>query len=439
MTTLVKTKIAPKHAAPNGKPEVVSYNPAWDVALQYFNQNPQDDIGAIQAVFDSMPPGATLTLLATIIGAIYADTYWTGIQMSPAHLSASLQQAQGWSPADCDRAAQNAFSSWHGMLARANFGSVGEIPKSGALTASPDALCNTAGALTPTQLLTMWNSTFFQQPVVGKNFCYGRAQSVNIPLPIQQPQLQMFITDAGFNSPPSSWIKLFTFGSKSVTAPMQGTQAGPVTAGGRAANGIAAQGKDAFIFEPAGAGHYCLLAVVSTEFFTNNPLEQIGNWSSQTWISYNGAAGWCNLNVQSDNEAVLKFYNQDGRAEMFAFEAHCVNVPAGTMVSLTSTDASLADEITSGSVKVISDYQVVGTEGVVPANYAGDLAVRIDTPGGGLLPAGASVEVRMLWVLEHGHTYYAPATERLGAYREASLGQTLRVPMGDFTFVGPSE
>jgi hypothetical protein len=438
MTTQVNTTTRPRFTPSNGggAPEVAAYDPAWDVAFKCFQQNPQGDIVAIQAVWNAMMPPASLTLLATVVGAIFADVYWTGNQMDVGHLSASLQQAGGWNQSDCDQAAKVAFSNWYGLLVRNDFGSFGQIPKTGGLTASPDVLCNGAGPLDPSLMLGKWNSSFFNAASGTKNFAYGRVQSVNFPLPITQPTLQMYVTDAGFNPPPNSWIQMNTFGN-STSAPMQGLTPGPITLGGRAANGVATT--DAFDFQPAGAGHYCLLSMVSTEFFTNNPLQFTGNWNSLMWITYNGAAGWHNLDVQASNEEVLKYYNQDGRPEKFAFEAHCVNVPAGTTVSLKSEDERLASDIESGDVKVTGDYQIVGTEGVVPANFGGELTVRVDTPGGGLLPPRASVQVRMLWVLERGHTYYAQAVKHLGAYSEEAAGQSLRVPMGDYTFVGAAE
>ncbi len=435
MSTFVKTAIPSRPTATNGKPDVATYDPAWDVALKC-QQGGLGDIAAIQAVWESMMPPASLVLLATVIGAVYANTYWAATQMDANHLSASLQQAGGWNQSDCDQAAQAAFSNWYGLLVRNDFGSVGQIPKPGSLTESPDVLCNSAGQLDPSLMLNKWNSSFFNAATGTKNYAYGRVQSVNIPLPITQPALQMFYTDAGFNPPPNSWIQMYTF-SNNTSAPLQGLQPGPITLGGRAANGVVAT--DAFDFEPAGAGHYCLLSLVSTEFFTNNPLQNTGNWNSQAWITNNGAAGWHNLDVQAANEMILKYYNQDGRSERFAFEAHCVNVPEGTTVSLKSTDARLTDDIASGAVKIVNNYQIIGTEGVVPANFAGELEVRIDTPGGGLLPPEASVQVRMMWVLERGHTYYAQARDQLGDYREAAEGQLLRMPMGDFTFVGATE
>ncbi len=34
-----------------------------------------------------------------------------------------------------------------------------------------------------------------------------------------------------------------------------------------------------------------------------------GNWNSFTWLQYNGAAGWHNLDVSAKGKAELKFFN----------------------------------------------------------------------------------------------------------------------------------
>jgi hypothetical protein len=408
----------------------LSYPAAWDVAVQC-KKDGLGDIVAIQTVYDSMPPPATLTSLAIIIGAVYADTYWAKTKMDFTILSASLQKAGGWGQADCNKAAQNAFSNWYGVLARNDFSNVGQIPKAGNLTNSPDALCNMDGPLIRSTILTQWNSYFFNQGVVGKNYCYGRVQSVNIPLPIEQPKTRMFFTDAGFNSPPTSWQIMYTE-KKDTYSPLEGMQPGPIPAGGRAASG-------AFLFEPPAAKHYCLLAVSATEFFTNDPLQGAGNWSSQEWITRNGAAAWHNIDIPRAMETTLKFYNQDSQPERFLFEAHCTNVPTGTEVSLECKDGNLANALTSGRVKVTGKHHLVSTgEALLPAGFAGDVTVRIKTPNDKPLPANASVEVRMVWILQPGHPHYGQAVDQLRAHNAAVAAQPVRLDLGHFTFVGPT-
>jgi len=176
--------------------------------------------------------------------------------------------------------------------------------------------------------------------------------------------------------------------------------------------------------------------VAGTEYFTNNPLTQTGNWDSQAWLNCNGAAGWHNVDVSKANAAVLKFYNQDGVPERFVFEAHCHNLPPGTVVALESADAALRQVLWVRSVKSVKAYHHVSTDAVLPPRYAGELSVHFDVPGGKPLPANASVEIRMSWVLPLGHEHYADALSQLGDTRSGPLGQTVRLRMGSFTFVG---
>jgi hypothetical protein len=409
------------------------HDPAWDTAVECHRQG-MSDIQAIKTVWRSMLPPANLSQLATIIGAIYANTYWATTKMDPNHLSTSLQKAGGWSKVDCDAAAAVAFANWFGLFARNDMSNNGSIPKPGALTNSPDVLVNADGQLDPYDMLTKWNSTFYNAATGTKNYAYGRVQSRNIPVSINKPVLRMFYTVAGFGSPPSSWQVLYTL-SNNESAVLQGLSTGPIEAGGRAANG--AKPEDAFCFMPIGTDqHYCLLATASTEFFANNPLTTVGNFDCQEWITYNGAAGWHNIAVTSANEERLRFYNQDGRPERFAFEAHCYNLPKGTKVSLECKDARLLHSIDSGTIPVAGEYQLVATEAELPANFSGDLTLRFATPDGKALPKGAWIEARMLWVLPPGHIHYERGANQLRAHQSVSSNQAIRLGMGSYSFIG---
>jgi hypothetical protein len=400
----------------------------WDIGLASFNSG---DVAttAMQKIWAAMAPPASLPLLASIVGALFGDTYWATTKMDVNLLAGDLQAALGLNPADCQKAAKFAFQNWYGLVVRGNFGDNGGIPKSDPVTASPDVVVNGKAALTVQQLVTQWN-VFIYTPQPGlKNNTYGRAQSLNIQVPITQPTLQMFFSDAGFNTPPSSWIQQFTFDGDP-TSPMQTINPGPVPVGGRIAN------SNAFAFTPPGAGHYCLIAVVGTEFFTNNPLNTPGNWNSTEWIHCNGAAGWHNVDVVQSNQESLKFANQDGVPETFVFEARCSNLPKGTVVSLRCDDQRLAYAIDSRGVKINSAYQIVSTKAEIPPNFVGDLQVQIDTPDGKTLPAGAAVDVSMDWHLSRDHERYIDAVDLLGDTRALHEGHPVRVPMGNFTFVG---
>ncbi|MBO3457332.1 hypothetical protein G7B40_005315 [Aetokthonos hydrillicola Thurmond2011] len=399
----------------------------WDLGLKYFNDGDLA-ITAIQKLWRQMPPPASLPLLATIIGALYADTYWANTKMDVNLLAGNLQAGLGINPADCQKAANIAFSRWYGFLVRSNMGDSGSIPKPDPVTNSPDVVLNGDTTLPVDQLIEQWNTYIYTLKPGLKNNVYGRAQSVNIKVP-QHPQLSMYYSDAGFNPPPSSWVKMFT-DDGSATTPMQGIQPGSIGVGDRCAN------PQQFAFSPSGAGHYCLITVVSTEFFTNDPLVNPGNWNTQEWIHSNGAAGWHNVDVTQANHAVLKFYNQDGTSEQFVFEAHCRNLPIGTTVSLRCEHEDLPYSIQTPSVKIVQEYQVISTRAEVPPNFAADLHVQFDTPDGKCLPGESSIDVRMDWELSAAHQHYHQALNQLGDTNSGFLGSRVRIPMGNFTFVG---
>lgn len=403
----------------------------WDLGLKCFKEGDVATI-AMQTIWNAMSPPASLPLCATIVGALYGDTYWNVTKMDVTKLSSDLRAALGINPADCDRAAKAAFSQWHGMLVRGNMSDYGnQIPRdpTGPLTNSPDVVVNGAAPLTVEQLIRQWNVYIYTPQPGLKNNTYGRAASVNLNVPIAQPVLRMFYTDAGFNPPPSSWVKLFTFDGKD-TSPIKGMESTTIPPAGRAAS------SDSFAFTPPGSGHYCLIAVAGTEFFTNDPLATGGNWSSYEWLNYNGASGWHNVDVATSNEAVLKFYNQDGTTERFVLEAHARNLPAGSMVSLECADPKLGHPIATPMEKISKASQVIRVEADLPPHFDGKLKVRFDLPGGQKLPKNASVEVRMQWVVPHGHTHYHDAVAHLGDVVSAAVARPVFLPMGSFVFVG---
>jgi hypothetical protein len=297
---------------------------------------------------------------------------------------------------------------------------------------SPDVVLNGDATLNHNLLLERWNSSFWDLIVGLVNFCGARAQSVNFELPIQSPRVRMFSTQGGFNPPPGSWQILNTDGDDDpVYSVLTGYGDPPTQPGERVAS------KDSFIFEPQANVHHCLLAVVSSEFFTNDPTKLTGNWDTLAWLLNNGSAGWRNVNPQTTVDTALKIYNADGVPERFSFEAHCHNLPAGTRVSLTASDAALEKGVDTGPVEVTRDYQRIATGvATLPADYAGDLVVRVETRDGGLLPPDASIDLRMHWVLGTGHTRYDDATKLLRAHREAAAGAELRVPVGGYVLTG---
>jgi len=310
---------------------------------------------------------------------------------------------------------------------RANFSDNGSIPRGTNVTNSPDVVVNGQAPLTVQQLITLWN-VYNWDPKPGlKNYAYGRAQSLNIQVPINAPVLRMYYSDAGFNPPPSSWVKMMTFDGSSETSPLQGINAGPIQVGERSAN------INAFGLTVPGTGHYCAISVAGSEFFTNNPSDQGGNFDAYEWITNNGAAGWHNIDVVQARETSLKYYNQDATAEIFVFEAHANKVPSGTTIALGFGDKKLATDSPTQSSKITSNYQVVSNEVVVPPHSSGHLLVHID---GKPLAAESSVDCRLYWTLPPTHKNYQQAVQNLGAIRELQQQQAVRLLLGNFTLIG---
>jgi hypothetical protein len=405
----------------------------WKIGLDSFNAG-DSPITGIQKIWDAMQPPTSLATLATVVGSLWADTYWATTKMDVNRLASDIEAGIGINLADAQKAAQFAFDRWAGLLVRGNPTDGGSIPKSDPVTSSPDVVVNSEVALTVEQLVEQWSDSIYTPQLGLKNNTYGRCQSYGIQVPITKPVLRMYFSDAGFSPPPMSWIQMFTSDSSADTSPFETRQGSKTLApGDRAAN------SESFYFTPPAAGHYCLITVAGTEFFTNNPLSNLGgNWNTQEWVYHNGAAGWRNVDVSPTSMAALKFYNQDGRAERFGFEAHCHKVPEGTEVSLECRDERLAYPL-QGSGKCAKAYEVVTAEGEIPPYFTGDLSVRFKTPNGKPLPRGASVDVRKFWHLSPGHPHYHQAVDQLADTRALALHAPVRIPMGNFTFIGPSK
>ena len=397
----------------------------WDKGLKYFNAG-DPATTAIQNLYLDWRPPFDLGSLAAIIGALYADTYWAatpndGQQMSVTALANDLSAAIGVNQQDATRAAQFAFSRWYGLFVRANTANTGEIPKQGTLTASPDVIVNGSTPTSPRLLITNWSQSVWGPKPGLKNYAYGRAQSLNIGVTITKPSVRMYYTDAGFLPPPSSWIQCFTYDDQLESSPLVDIN-GALTLppGTRSASQLA------FGVNFPGTGHYCMITAAGSEFFANKPDSGAGNWNSATWLQSNGAAGWHNVDVSLTGEAVLKFYNQDDTAERFVFEAHCHRVK-GTKVSLSAGGLLKATE-----AAIANDYQVVSAQIEAPPRHAGELAVRF-----GKLAPGSAVTFYKYWIVPAGHPHHRQAAQLMGDFEAVASGREVRVPMGDYTFVGP--
>lgn len=401
----------------------------WQIGLQAFN-NGEPSTSAIQDIYNAMFP-ANLALVAEIVGALYADQYFNATQMSITMLANDMSAVLGKNLSDCQRAATIAFSQWYGLSVRGNLADTAAIPRSGTLTSSPDLLVNGTTPVPVATLIQMWNQTTWG-PINGdKNLVYGRSGSVNISVPVTKGAFRLFITDAGLNNPPNQWTQLFTQSGSRSSALQTIAGAATLLPGDRGAI------SDPFLWNVPGDGHYCIIGVASTEFFTNDPaLVQPSNWNSFTWITYNGAAGWHNVDTIHGASESLKIYNLDGTTERYEFEAHCSQVPAGTEVSLSAEDPVLPAIIRSNAARLSTREQVVHAAGELPGNYKGDLTLRVKTADGKPLAAPASVEVKMYWVVPPGHRRYEDAVAALGDTTAIVLSRPARLHVGSFTFLG---
>lgn len=401
----------------------------WDAAIQYFKDG-EYDTDAIYLIYKSMSPKLTYQDIANVVSAVYGDTYWTGVQMDYTILSKSLVQSLGIDRSIADEYSKAAFSQWRGILCRKNIYDIGIIPTPGSYTESLDIVCNENTPLQPQQLIENWNNEFWKTPVVGKNYIYARAQNMAFLGDIK-PKVQMFYTTGGFNQPPSSWIQCYTEKGQSSEGDilLLDGKPGPMSQGVRGAS-------EAFFFNATSQDHVCVIAVLNYEFFeSNDPLKiSPGNWNSQTWITHNGAAAWHNVDPQKQAEETLAFYNQDGKEEKFAFLVQCRNVPIGSKISLRNDDPEA--KFNTGIIEIGNESQHIEKIVKLPAYYKGDLKIKLQGPDGKLLPAHSAVEIKMAWVLEHGHRRYISAVNQLKAFDTGRNAQDVYLSVGSFTFTG---
>ena len=416
-------------AAPNSA-STSPFAAAWAVAVTEQSAG----TAAPQAMYDiyqKFPPGthgSKALQMAKICGYVWADTYWTGIQMDPASLASDMTSAMHWDAGDCALAATTAFQAWAGIFVRKSVEDVGTIPYPAQdFCASPDAVCNGNDTLHFAQLLNNWDLYANQAVPEDHNYLYARAQVINFGAPIPSTTTAMYISPGGFNVGPQSWQvctppadTALTLADGKTTVLNNGDHAAVKTD----ANNVA------FQWEDPSSQHFCAVSVVSTPFFTRgDPILSIAsNWNSATWAINNGAAGWNNLFSQSSPVTLLRFDNQDTSSERFVFRAETSGVPAGTRIALAVDDDTLPAPISATGI-VGSDGSVVTAAGVIPPRYQGRLKVTVHVPGshGDLLPAGARVHVRLLWEIPAGHNRHFEAFVRFGGARSAPQ----HFPLGD--------
>ena len=408
----------------------------WDAAIACQAAG-QFDTDAMYNVYQVMNPKLTYQDLANTFSGVYATTYWNVTFMDATILAKSMVQAVGLDPGKAAQYATQAMTQWRGLFSRKNLSDYGSIPVQGNYTESPDIVCNENSPIPLPQLIQQWNNEFWKQPAVNKNYIYLRCQNMSFHGGITAPQVSMFYTTGGFNQPPTSWIQCYTVDENVKTGSISSLTGGtlaevsptnPLALGDRAAS-------EAFFFSPTSSDHVCVIATVSSEFFTNNPLDiSANNWNSNTWITQNGAAAWHNVDPQKKLEDSLKFYNQDDTPEDFYFSALCRNVPLGTRISLRNDDPAAAFD--TGVIEVSSTSQEIKQYVTLPANYEGTLKVRLESPDGSMLAAGAAVELSMFWNISPSHTNYTAASQRFVASGASTNENKVALNMGSFTIIG---
>ncbi|KAA1245562.1 hypothetical protein [Aquimarina sp. RZ0] len=407
----------------------------WDATIGYYAQG-MPDTSAMYKVYTRMVATLTYQDIANVFSGVYANKYWNINLMDYSILSKSLQSALAISPASlADTYAKNALVQWRGILTRKTTSDIGQIPVAGSVTASIDIVCNNSTELLPEQLIQNWNSVYWQYPQVGKNYVYTRCQNVNFfgdlsnsdSTPIM-PIVHMYYTTGGFNQPPSSWLQLTTTDGVNLDGKvvlLSGVP-GPMPQGTRGCS-------ESFFFNPTSTDHVCLIATVTTDYFSN-PKNADSNWNSSTWITHNGAGAWKNVNPQQGVENTLSFYNQDDSNEKFVFKVQCQNVPEGSKISLKSADKSIA--LDSGTLfvnKHSANYEFAVD---LPANYKGELIVSMEDATGNMLPANASVHIDMYWRLPKGHKQYEASIALYNAHEKSNTSEDHDLIVGSYTLTG---
>ncbi|MFK8011303.1 MAG: hypothetical protein AB8B80_04630 [Marinicellaceae bacterium] len=413
--------------ASNPNAEIRTNTQLWEAAIEYYADE-YYDTEAMTKIYRRINPRITYQDIADTISAVYADTYWTEIQMDPSILSKSMVQALGLSPVQADLYARNAMKQWRGSLSRNNLADTGQIPSQGAYSQSIDIVCNQNTQLEPDQLINNWNNEFWKKPTVGKNYIYVRVQNKAFKGDLTS-KAQMFFTQGGFNHPPSSWIQCLTIkdGSQEGEILLSDNKPGVLNTGDRGAS-------EGFYFTPKGTDHVCIIAAVNDQYFTlNTPLSlSDSNWNSTTWLTHNGAAVWHNVNPQTTTVTRLKVYNQDGTNEKFVLNAQCRNVPVGSKVIIETNDK----KFNSGEIIINKSSQYLETEAELPGYYDGDLNITIEGPNGELLAKNAAIEFTLMWKLNKGHDYYSRAAIIFDKSVHLLNDQAILTSLGSYTISG---
>lgn len=412
----------------------------WDATISYFKEGDSDTL-AMTKVYTRMQDPLTNQDISDVFSAVYATTYWNVICMDCEKLSRSLMSVIGLTTREAEVIAEKSLSQWRGIYIRDNNGDTGHIPKK---MASPynsiDIVCNGNIAIQPSLLIQKWDTRIWQTPKVGKNYVYTRCQNLGFfgnlsSVDLKYPVVKMFVTDIGFNLPPTSWIQLPTVSNKAKTTGevvlINGVP-GPMNEGTIGCS-------EAFFFSPTSTDPVCIIGTIGTAFFTNT-LHNLGsNWNTATWITHNGAVAIHNAGPfpRQGKEVRLKFYNQDDTSENFAFKIYCRNVPVGLKIILKCENKKI--RLNSGLITVIKPSFEFVLPVTLPANYKGELIVSMENPGNKKLPDNASVQIDMVWNLTKGHKQFPIAMALYNAHKKSNNFEDHDLIVGSYTLTGKED
>jgi len=424
-TTLLKDEL--KNGSLSSSSSIRTISALWKATIEY-QEDGVFDSTAIYELRRRCNPRIANRDIFNVISAVYADEYWDVIKMSPSILAKRIVQSGVIKYyEEALKAAQDAMSQWRGILCRKNLSDTGHIPSIGSYSKSIDIVCNGDTELIPAQLIENWNSAFWKEPKVGKNFIYVRVQNKDFVGGLDGI-VTMFYTEGGFNQPPSSWIQCYTSegNKREGSILLLEGEKGLLNKGERGVS-------EAFFFNPTSTEHVCVIAAIKDQFFKkNDPTKISSNWDSTIWITHNAAAAWHNYDPQKSQVTKLKVYNQDGIKEKFLLKGECRNVPKGYTISLKTEDGI----INSGEVVVYENNQFIETGFELPGYYNGFVDVEIKGPKGELLPQESALELTLLWELPKGHSCYFKAVEVFNELKATKNESAIFTSLGSYTIIG---
>jgi hypothetical protein len=384
--------------------------------------------------------GPNIRDLATVLAAVWgADLGFCTSELNVKKLSTTLVNASNgaWLKPDCDRVANDTCSVWHGLTNRKSLSDNGALPyPSTNVLQSPDIICNGGAEANDAQRAqwttpASWQTAPWTAVVNKNNYFYVRGKNMFPGTLGGRITFYQYRANLGYS--PSKWVLVKTDSGSPFAMVNSNSESGLYI------------NDDPFVFNPGSAAgeHLCLVAMISTDYLPN-PLPSDNNFNYTSWLRFDLASAWHNIDVPKTTALTasslskaetntLAINNMNDEPETFRFEAHCSDVPFGTILQLTSADLGLD----SGLVHISTNNAIVTATAVLPGKYEGDLTVVIKTEDGKPLPPDAVIEVSNFWVVENGHNdFRAAAAHCLQAGQSIDADGTVSLLMGSFTYVG---